>query len=226
MIRIITKRRCNASFFMQLRKVRPYRCYALWLVILYIILSPTPGSLQDSPVYLSPPGLRALKDPAIIVPTVHRYLNRPPAKPAYRNASGNLADGWAMKYVDTRRFSSDLSAWIYYKMSDLENSNTAKSAWSSLPLRIWPAGTTMVLESYRGNAADRNSAKPIEIVVMHKTSRLEGELVESFYAANWNYARFKPEEKRSNIPQKVLECHHCHSIAFRLTGDLIFTQLP
>lgn len=208
------------------RKVRLFRCRVLLMVFLLLLISPVPGVLQDSPIYLSPPGLRSIKDPSIIVPAVHRYLNQPPAKPVYRNASGILAKGWAMKYVDTRRFSSDQSAWIYYRISDFEDSKTAESAWSSLPLRIWPAGTIIVLESYRGNAVDKNSARLTETVVMHKISRPESELVNSFFSADWNYARFTPEGNLSNIPEKVLECHQCHGIAFRLTGDLIFTQFP
>jgi hypothetical protein len=195
-------------------------------VFLVLSLYPHPGSLQDTPVYLSPPGLRSVKDPSIIVPAGHRYLNQPPEKPVYRNASGKLVEGWAMKYVATRRFSSDGSAWIYYRTSDLKDSKTVKSAWGPRPFRIWPADTTIVLESYRGNAVDRNSTSLVEIVVMHKVSRPESALIKSLYSTNWNYARFTPEGELSNIPEKVLECHQCHGIAFRLTGDLIFTQFP
>lgn len=196
------------------------------MVCIVLFLTPSPGSLQESPVYLSPPGLRAIENPSHIIPAVHQYLNQPPAIPAYRNQSGKAANGWAEKYVDTRRFSSDGSAWIYYRISNLAQSETAESSWSPMPLRVWPAGTTVVLESYRGNAAERKSTGLKEIFVMHKTNPPENAFSRSYHSANWNYAWFTPKGDLSNIPEKILECHQCHSIAFRLTGDLIFTQFP
>jgi len=196
------------------------------MVFLFLFLSPIPGSLQDPLVYLSPPGLRSIKDLSIIVPAVHQYLNQPPAKPVYRDEAGKAAEGWAEKYINTRRFSSDGSAWIYYRISNLKDSETKASSWSRMPLRVWPAATTIVLESYRGNAVDRKSASLIETVVTHKAHWPESTLSDAYYPANWNYARYTPKGNLSNTPQKVAECHRCHSIAFHLTGDLVFTQFP
>jgi Trk K+ transport system NAD-binding subunit len=51
-------------------------------------------------------------------------------------------------------------------------------------------------------------------------------LLKAFYPINWTYARFKPDGNLSITPDKVCDCHQCHSIAFHLTGDLIFTQFP
>ena len=195
-------------------------------VFLVLSLYPASGILQDAPVYLTPPGFRSVKEPAIVIPAINQYPNEPPAKPVYRNASGKLLKGWAMKYVNTRRFSSDRSAWIYYRISDLADSVTVKSSWDSLPLRIWPNGTTIIFESYQGNATTKNSERLIEIVVMHKKRNTESALADSFYSAIWSYARFTPKEEFSMTPQKVSECHQCHSIAFHLTGDLVFTQFP
>ena len=215
-----------ASYFVLPGKIRLFRYFIFLMVFLFLFISPIPGNLQNPPVSLLPPGLRSLKDPSIIVPAVHRYLNQPPAKPVYRNESGKTAKGWAEKFVDTRRFSSDGSAWIYYRISNLADSETVASSWSRMPLRVWPAGATIVLESYRGSAAERKHASLIEIVVIRKTHWPESALSDLYYPANWNYARYTPKGELSNTPQKIAECHRCHSIAFHLTGDLVFTQFP
>lgn len=200
--------------------------FALLAVFLALFLYPTSGSLQDLPVYLTPPGLRSVKDLTVVVPATHSYLNQPPEKPAYRKASGNPAEGWAVKYIGTRRFSSDQSAWFYYRVSDLADSETLESSGNLPPLRIWPVGTTIVLESYQGDANRRNSSQLIEILAMHKISNRQNDPAEVFYSASWCYARFTPHGDLSINPQKVVDCHQCHSIAFHLTGDLTFTQLP
>ena len=196
------------------------------MVFIFLFLTPTPGNLQESAFYLSPPGLRTIKDPTIIIPTTNKYRNQPPAIPEYRNESGKTVRGWAKKYIDTRRFSSDGSAWIYYRISDLANSKTTESEWSHMPLRIWPVGTTIVLESYKGNAAERKPTGLEEIVVMHKDRWPDNASSKSYHPTNWYYGRFTPQGDLLNTPDKVAECHQCHSIAFRLTGDLIFTQFP
>ena len=200
--------------------------FTLLAVFFALLLYPVSGNLQDSPVYLTPPGLRFVKDPSIVVPASHSYPNQPPEKPAYRNATGNPAKGWAVKYVDTRRFSSDQSAWVYYRVSDMADSETLKSSQGLLSLRIWPVGTTIVLESYQGGAVRRNRTRLIEILAMHKISDMQSDSAEAFYSANWCYARFTQQGDLSINAQKVIECHQCHSIAFHLTGDLTFTQFP
>ncbi|MBU0987310.1 MAG: cytochrome P460 family protein [Proteobacteria bacterium] len=63
-------------------------------------------------------------------------------------------------------------------------------------------------------------------LAMHKISNRQSNPAEAFYSANWCYARFTPQGDLSINAQKVAECHQCHSIAFQLTGDLTFTQLP
>ena len=195
-------------------------------VLLILFLYPISGSLQESPVYLTPPGLRSVKDPSIVIPTSRQYLNQPPTKPAYRDAAGKPAKGWVAKYINTRRFSSDRSAWIYYLISDLTESETIRSSWSLLPFRIWPGGTTIVLESYQGDSVSTNNGRLMEVVVMHKINNTESASAKSFYSANWSYARFTPEGALSITPEKVVECHQCHSIAFHVMGDLVFTQFP
>ena len=195
-------------------------------VFFTLLLYPASAGLQDAPVYLKPPGLRSAKDLSVVVPAIHPYPNQPPVKPVYRQAIGTPAKGWAAKYVGTRRFSSDQSAWIYYRIADLADSKTANNPRTLLSLRIWPVGTTIVLESYQGDGAEKNEAGLMEILAIQKTEATDGDLSASFYTANWNYARFTRQGELSFETQKVAECHQCHSIAFHLTGDLTFTQFP
>jgi hypothetical protein len=93
-------------------------------------------------------------------------------------------------------------------------------------LRFWPVGTTIIIEIYRGNASSKENDKLIEIAAMSKISTDKNSFSQAFYQANWSYARFNPDGNPSNTPAKVRECHQCHSIAFHLTGDLIFTLFP
>ena len=85
-------------------------------------------------------------------------------------------------------------------------------------------GTTLVIESYKGNAFQRRKDKLIEIDVMVKIKEDRNSSFQAFYPVNWTYARFKPDGNPSITSAKVRECHQCHSIAFHLTGDLVFTH--
>lgn len=200
--------------------------FILPAVFFTLLLYPASPGLQDAPVYLKPPGLRYVKDLSVVVPAMHPYPHQPPVKPVYRKAIGTPAEGWAVKYVSTRRFSSDQSAWIYYRISDLADSKTTNIPRTLRSLRIWPVGTTIVLESYQGDVAEKNEARLMEILAIQKTKATDGKLSESFYSANWSYARFTTQGELSLDAQQVAECHQCHSIAFHLTGDLTFTQFP
>lgn len=194
-----------------------------FLLFAFLLLFSVSCRLKDSPVYLFPPGLRYVKDPSVVIPAVDQYVNRPPKLPVYRDASGNLADGWTMRYVNTRRFSSDKSAWVYCRISDLALSHTMLSSRGSLFFRIWPVDTTLVLESYQGDAVPRKKAKLFEIVVMKKINHSQRDRATLFYPAKWSYSRYTPEGELSLTPEKVVECHRCHNIAFELTGDLVFS---
>jgi len=169
--------------------------------------------------------MRPTKDPSVVIPSDQRYPNQPPDLPKYRNASGIPVQGWARKYVGTRRFSSDQSAMIYYRVSDLARSHAVKtSKKESKTLHIWPPGTIIVLESYKGNANSPKGAKLLAIDAMKKMNGSKGSPPYSFFPVNWSYARFTPDKRPSITSQKVNECHQCHSIAFHLTGDLVFTE--
>lgn len=181
---------------------------------------------KETDVRLSPPGLRPISRPTVVIPADFSYTNRAVSLPNYRDQSGSPAPGWTRKYVDTRRFASDQSAWIYFRKADLKGLIVEETNRFGSALRIWPAGTTLVIEIFKGNASSRTNAKLIEIAVMFKSETGRKSADKSFYAANWSYARFKPEGTPFITPAKVRECHQCHSIAFHLTGDLVFTPLP
>ena len=208
--------------------MNPYRlfkmsCSAIFiLVILTIIL----GNSIVQEMLLRPPGLRPTKDPAIVIPSDQRYPNKPPNLPKYRTATGKATRGWARKYVETRRFASDQSALIYYRVSDLAQSSVMKGSKASQTLHIWPVGTIIILESYKGNVNSPKNAKLIEIVAIKKNNGHKGSSAYAYFPVKWSYARFTQKGKPSITSQKVNECHQCHSIAFHLTGDLVFTPFP
>jgi hypothetical protein len=205
-----------------------YPCLETGLLAAILILwvAAISGASQESILLLRPPGLRLVKDPSIVIPALYQYPNRPPELPAYRSAFGNMKKDWARQYVKTRRFSSNHSAWVYYRKSDLSRSKVIKASDKSPPFRIWPVGTIIILESYQGNTRLINNPKPLEIFAMTKRGDTDTSHAKPYYPANWSYARYTPEGKPSSITEKLNACHQCHSIAFHLGGDLIFTQVP
>jgi hypothetical protein len=174
-------------------------------------------------VLLSPPGLRPIKDPSLVILADYYYLNRSIKLPAYRDASGNPAGGWAARFVDTRRFASDQSAWIFFRKSDLQRSATWQSKGGPGIFRFWPVGTTLIIETYQGNGFKKENDRLLEIAVMSKIDANGDPASKVFYPVNWTYGKFKPDGSSSITPGGVHECHQCHSIAFHLTGDLVFT---
>jgi len=177
-------------------------------------------------ILLAPPGLRPVRDPSLVIPADYNYSNRSIKLPAYRNASGNPANGWSVKFVATRRFASNQSAWIYFRNSDLQQSVSKGKAGHQGNFRFWPVGTRIVIEIYKGNAFQKENEKLIEIAAMSKLKADRNSFLKAFYPIDWTYARFKPDGNPSITPDKVRECHQCHGIAFHLTGDLIFSQFP
>ncbi len=184
------------------------------------------GASQESVALLRPPGLRLVKDPSIVIPALYQYPNQSLELPKYRNAFGKIKKGWSRQYVKTRRFSSNHSAWIYYRKSDLSRSKVIKASEKSAPMRIWPIGTIIILESYQGNTRLINNPKPLEIFAMTKKGNIDNSHAKPYHPVNWNYTRYTPQGKPFITPEKLNECHQCHSIAFHLSGDLIFTQVP
>jgi len=118
------------------------------------------------------------------------------------------------------------SAWIYFRNTDLQQSVSMDRHEANRPFRFWPVGTTMVIESYQGNAFQKKNDALIEIAVMSKAKEDRDSSAQAFYPGNWIYARFNPDRRPSITSAKVRKCHQCHSIAFHLTGDLVFTHFP
>jgi len=192
--------------------------------LLFFLLTPLSLNPKEAEILLQPPGLRPIKDAALVIPAGYRYPNRSIALPRYRDAHGTPALGWSSKFVSTRRFASNQSAWIFFRKSDLHRSTVTEEVGSDQAFRFWPIGTTLVIEIFKGDASRRKNLKPIEIAVTTKARDSKNSSDTSFYPVNWSYNRFTAERTPSITATKVRECHQCHRIAFHLTGDLVFTQ--
>lgn len=206
-------------------KLNEYRIRKLFIPGAFFLLASMAFSFYSlaEDILLTPPGLRYVKDPSLVIPAGYHYRNQLVKLPAYRDAAGKPADGWANKFVDTRRFVSNQSAWIYFRKSDLKHSVETPNDAEKGAFRIWPVGTTLVIESYQGTAITRIKDKLTEIDVMVKINEGGDSSTQAFYPANWVYSRFTPDGSPAITSAKVRECHQCHSIAFMLTGDLVFT---
>ena len=180
-------------------------------------------NLAGSDKPLKPPGLRFIREPATVIPATYHYLNQKRELPRYRSASGTLLKGWSRQFIKTRRFSSDQSAWVYYRQSDLKRTKVIESSGLPDAMRIWPVGTTLILEGYKGDASHLDDSDLLEIEVMTKLDSTGLADPEKFFPVDWSYARYTPDGTLSLSTEKLNECHQCHSIAFRLTGDLVFT---
>jgi hypothetical protein len=181
---------------------------------------------MEAEILLTPPGLRLIKDPSLVIPADFHYANWPIKLPAYRDTSGNPSSGWSAKFVDTRRFASNQSAWIFFRNSDLKRSIYRRKQEDRGAFRFWPVGTTIIIEIYRGDSSSEKNDKLIEIAAMSKIKAGRNSFSKAFYPVSWTYARFNLNGNPTITSAKVRECHQCHSIAFHLTGDLIFTQFP
>jgi hypothetical protein len=193
------------------------------LILLGIFMAAMGSHSADSGVLLQPPGRRPVSDPATVISATHQYLNQKRELPRYRNASGTALEGWSRQFIKTRRFSSDQSAWVYYRQSDLMRTTVIKTAGLPDAMRIWPVGATLILEGYKGDASHPAAADLLEIEAMTKLDSRGSAAAKNFFPVDWSYARYTPDGTWSLSGEKLNECHQCHSIAFRLTGDLIFT---
>jgi hypothetical protein len=212
----------SSQFGIKLNKDLYKLCGAL---ILFSILGVTlGGNSADSDIFLKPPGRRLISDPQTVIPATYHYLNRELQLPQYRSAAGVPMDGWAREFVMTRRFSSDQSAWVYYRPKDLKRTEAIQTSGVPQTIRIWPPGAILILEGYKGDASRIDNRNLLEIVVLTKTDNPDLSAQALFYPVNWSYARFTPDGNSSLSAEKLSECHQCHSIAFRLTGDLVFSK--
>jgi hypothetical protein len=193
------------------------------ITLVSILLVAIGVNWADSDTHLKPPGLRLINAPATIIPATYHYLNQKRELPRYRSASGTLLKGWSKQFIKTRRFSSNHSAWVYYRQSDLKRTQVIKTADLPDAMRIWPVGAILILEGYKGEAAHPADSELLEIEVMTKLKPMGSAGAENVFPVDWSYARFTPDGTWSLSGEKLNECHQCHSIAFQLTGDLVFT---
>jgi hypothetical protein len=197
--------------------------FYMGLALTGIFLATTSMHSADSGALLQPPGQRPVSDPATVISATHQYLNQKRALPRYRSASGNALEGWSRQFIKTRRFSSNQSAWVYYRQSDLMRTTVVKTSGLPDVMRIWPVGATLILEGYKGDASHPAAVDLLEIEAMTKLDSPGSAAAKNFFPVDWSYGRYTPDGTWSLSGQKLNECHQCHSIAFRLTGDLIFT---
>ncbi len=210
-------------FFGPICRIGSMKPLAVLIFLGIIILG---NSAEEAGIFLIPPGLRIVKDPSSFIPAAKEYPNQGLVLPNYRDLSGKPAGGWAMEIIKTRRFASHRSARLYFRFSDLAKSTVFIGSTLSRDMRVWPAGTFIVLETYRGNESSEMGAKPTEITAMAKGIHQAIPQSPVFFPADWSYGRFTPKREPSLDSDQVRECHQCHSIAFHLTGDLIFTPFP
>jgi hypothetical protein len=208
------------------RVVMPGATQVLAGILAGVLLAATLAVARQGPINLKPPGLRLIKDPSVVIPAPYFYANRPLSLPAYRDAAGEPADGWSRKFIATRRFNSNQSAWIYYRRQDLQKSVVLDDGGQGKGLCIWPGGSLIVIESYAGGGPNGQPQASVEIDLLAKADRNTASYGKAFLAAEWSYARFTSRGVRAIGGAKARECHQCHGIAFQLTGDLVFTRFP
>jgi hypothetical protein len=93
-------------------------------------------------------------------------------------------------------------------------------------MRIWPVGSILVLETFSGKTALVENAKPTAIDCIRKFKPDRASFPAStLFAGDWSYQRFSVEGNVRPMPDGASACHQCHSTAFSVTGDLVFTVI-
>ncbi len=173
-------------------------------------------------------GFSLLDSPQEIVPWRYYYVNRVFSAPSYRTPQGTPLPGWRLRVIATRRFFTDQSARIYFRIKDLHRSRifSSTSPAATEAMRIWPVGSILVLETFSGKTALVEDAKPTAIDCIRKFKPDRASFpVSTLFAGEWSYQRFSVEGNVRPMPEGASACHQCHSTALRLTGDLVFTVI-
>lgn len=171
-------------------------------------------------------GFRLLGSPQEIVPWQYYYLNRVFSLPSYRTQQGTPLPEWRFRVIATRRFFTNQSARIYYKIKDVRHSHLFPGTNPGVlaKMRIWPVGTTLVLETFSGREAFMSGATPLFVDCIRKFQPDAGHFpVDTLFAGDWCYQRFSADGKPRLMPAGASACHQCHGTALGLTGDLVFT---
>jgi hypothetical protein len=173
-------------------------------------------------------GFRLLDFPQEIVPWRYYYVNRVFSAPSYRTPEGTPLPGWRFRVIATRRFFTDQSARIYYRIEDVRQSHLFSSTYQGGEpiMRIWPVGATLVLETFSGRGAFISDATPVFVDCIRKFQPNASHFpLDILFAGDWCYQRFSADGKARPIPAGASACHQCHGTALRLTGDLVFTVI-
>jgi hypothetical protein len=211
----------------KIRFTLPFQCICCLFLLVSLVSCGKPEPKKNSPdEMLLASGFRLTESPQEIVPWRYYYLNRLFSAPSYRTPQGTPLPGWRFRVLATRRFFTNQSARIYYRTEDLRHGHLFPSTNQGGPakMRIWPAGATLVLETFSGRGAFMSDAIPVFVDCIRKFRPDAGHFpVETLFAGDWCYQRFSADGKPRPMPDGASACHQCHGTALRLTGDLVFT---
>jgi hypothetical protein len=213
----------------QIRPVLTVHAVCIILLIPLLVQCSIPQK-EERPAdeLLSAVGFRLVDSPQEIVPWRYSYVNQIFSVPAYRTPQGTPLPGWGFRVIATRRFFTNQSARIYYRIEDVRQSHLFPSTNQGGPakMRIWPVGATLVLETFSGREAFMSNATPVFVDCIRKFRPDASHFpVDTLFAGDWCYQRFSPTGKMRPMPNGASACHQCHGTALRLTGDLVFTVL-
>jgi hypothetical protein len=220
----------NSTMLHLLQKTRIlFIVKVVWVILLVFFLAQC--SIQQkkersADELLPAVGFRLVDSPQEIVSWRYSYANQIFSVPAYRTPQGTPLPGWDFRIIDTRRFFTDQSARIYYRIEDLQQSHLFPSTnqGAAALMRIWPVETTLVLETFSGRGALMSNATPVFVDCIRKFQPDASHFpVNTIFAGNWSYQRFSADGKPHPMPAGASACHQCHGTALGLTGDLVFT---
>ena len=213
----------------KIRFTLPFQCISCLFLFVSLVSCGKPELKENSPdEVLRPPGFRLVDSPQEIVPWRYDYLNRVFSAPSYRTPQGTPLPEWGFRVIATRRFFTDQSARIYYRIEDVRHSHLFPSTNQVGPakMKIWPVGATLVLETFSGREAFLSDATPVFVDCIRKFQPDGSHFpVDTLFAGDWSYQRFSAEGKPLPMPAGASACHQCHGTALRLTGDLVFTVI-
>ena len=205
-----------------------FQCICCLFLLVSLVSCGQPELKKNTPAeeLLPAVGFRLQDSPQEIVPWRYSYVNRVFSVPSYRTPQGTPLPGWGYKVIATRRFFTDQSARIYYRIEDVRRSHLFPSTNQGGPekMRIWPVGATLVLETFSGREAFMSDATPVFVDCIRKFQPDASYFpVNTLFSGDWCYQRFSEEGKPRPMPDGASPCHQCHGTALRLTGDLVFT---
>ena len=219
----------NSIIYKAILTLRVQLLPCLFLLLLLSSCRRSESIKESSDELLQTANFRLRDTPQEVVHWQYQYVNRPFPLPSYRTPQGDPLPGWGRRVVTTRRFFTDQSARIYFRIRDLRQNRIFSSTIPAAAeaMRIWPVGSILVLETFSGKTDLLENATPTAIDCIRKfRPDLAKFPVNSLFAGEWCYQRFSVEGEVSAMPAGASACHNCHNTAFNLTGDFVFTVYP